>query len=160
MIRRSTAPIFDVHRAWLGRAAFFHASAHKRPFKRLQIRMKDNQFVHHVRIAQAQAFAGFDGLRLSMAWRSDVEAANAGLADDVAGWSTREFLAKIDRFGPEAVFGTWLSRKVEICNAPEVPLEGAVVPPDEAVHYARDDDAEDLRIGDEWGDLGLFDYAA
>lgn len=152
--------VFDVHRAWLGRAAFFHASAHNRPFKRSQIKMKDNQFVHHVRIAQAQAYTGIDGLKLSMEWRSDCSAANSGLVDEVAGWSTEEFLAKIDRFGPEAVFETWLMRKVEVWNAPEVPLEDAVVPADEAVHYARDDDAEDLRVGDDWGDLGVYDCAA
>lgn len=152
--------VFDVHRAWLGRAAFFHASAHNRPFKRSQIQMKDNQFVHHVRIAQAQAFTGIDGLKLSMEWRLDVSAANGRLVDEVAGWSAGEFLAKIDRFGPEAVFETWLSRKVEAWNAPEVPLEDAVVPPDEAVHYAVDDDAEDFRIGDDWGDLHVYDYAA
>ncbi|MBB2868629.1 UNVERIFIED_ORG: hypothetical protein GGI63_005273 [Rhizobium esperanzae] len=152
--------VFDVNRAWLGRAAFFHASAHTRPGKRLQIRMKDNQFVHHVRIAQAQAYSGIDGLRLSMEWRSDVEAANAGLVDVIAGWPTGDFLSKIDRFGPEAVFETWLLRKFEAWNAPAVPLEDTVVSDEDAVYYANEDDEEAPKMGDEWGDLGVFDYAA
>lgn len=152
--------VFDVHRAWLGRAAFFHASAHTRPGKRSQIRMKDNQFVHHVRIAQAQAFTRIDGLKLSMEWHSDVSAANSGLVDEVAGWPTAEFLAKIDRFGPEAVFQTWLSRKAEVWNTPAAPLEDAVVSDEDAVHYAGGDDEEDLRIGDDWGNLYVYEDAA
>jgi hypothetical protein len=152
--------VFDVHRAWLGRAAFFHASAHTRPFKRSQIQMKDNQFVHHVRIAQAQAYTGIDGLKLSIEWRFDCSAANSGLVDAVAGWSTEEFLSKIDRFGPEAVFETWLDRKVAIWIAPAAPLEEAVVSEEEALFYANDDEEEAPKMGDEWGDLGVYDYAA
>jgi len=156
----SIKSVFDVHRAWLGRAAFFHASAHTRVFKRSQIPMKDNQFVDLVRIAQAQAFTGIDGLKISMEWRADVVAANRGFVDEVVGWSKEQFLAKIDCFGSEAVFETWLARKVALWLAPQAPLEDAVISAEDAVYYAfDDDDAEDLRVGDDWGDLGVYEAA-
>lgn len=159
---RARASVFDVHRDWLGRAAFFHASAHTRPGKRSQIKMKDDQFVDLVRIAQAQAYSGIDGLKLSIEWRSDVETANAGLVDVIAGWPTGEFLAKIDRYGPEAVFETWLARKVAVWNAPTIPFEEAVVSEEDAVYYAPHDDdgEEDPKMGDDWGDLYVYDEAA
>lgn len=147
--------VFDIHRAWLGRAAFFHASAHTRPGKRGALKMKDGQFVHHVRIAQAQVFSGHDGLRISKAWRSDVEAANQGLVvNEITGWAVSDFLARIERFGAEAVFETWLTRTVAVWNKPAETFEPLAVDADEAIYHAQfDEDEEDLRIGDDWGDL-------
>ncbi|MFC3075587.1 hypothetical protein [Shinella pollutisoli] len=152
--------VFDVHRAWLKRAAFYHATAHTQPLKREKINMKDNQFVHVSRIAQAEAFTGYDGLRISMAWQDDIEEANAGIRDAIAGWTAAEFLERIDRFGVDPMFASWLEHKVAAWNIPEIPLEPAVVAEEDAVHYSYgDEDEEDTRCGDEWGDIGYADAA-
>ncbi|WP_313196054.1 hypothetical protein [Shinella zoogloeoides] len=152
--------VFDVHRAWLKRAAFYHATAHTQPLKRAKINMKDNQFVHVSRVAQAQAFTGYDGLRISIAWQNDIEEANAGVRDTIAGWSVAEFLERIERFGVDPMFASWLEHKVAAWNTPEMPLEPAVVSEEDAVHYSYgDEDDENNRCGDEWGDIGYADVA-
>ncbi|ARQ56906.1 hypothetical protein Kim5_CH00798 [Rhizobium sp. Kim5] len=151
--------MFDVSCAQLSGKAFYHAAAFRRPFLRSQMNIKDSQCVTVPRIAQAQAYTGFDGLRISQAWRTDLEAANAGHVHIVAGWSTADFLARIERFGVDSVFEQWMHATAEAWNALPPVVQDAVVGIDDAVGYSNDDDdeAEDYRIGDDWGDL---DYAA
>ncbi|KQS84846.1 replication initiation protein [Rhizobium sp. Leaf383] len=149
--------MFDGARAWLGGAAFFHASAHTRPGHRPGIKMTDGQFVRLTRIAQAQAYTHQDGLKISKAWRADVEAANRGTGDEIAGWQPDDFLARIERFGPEAVFEAWVIRKATIWNTPVEDFGPAAVPEHEAITYDGEEE-EDLRIGDELGDMGNYDY--
>lgn len=151
--------VFDADRAWLDGKAFYHASAHTRPGIRKSIKLLDHQCVHHVRVGQAQAYSGFDGLKISTAWRSDVEAANAREALEIVGWPAAEFLQKIDRFGADAVFESWLTRKAAVWSIPEPKLEPAAVPEHEAVIYDNDDE-DDIRIGDELGDLDVYAEAA
>lgn len=169
--------VFDVHRAWIGRNAFFHATAHTRPNKRASIRMNDSQFVHVVRIAQAQAFTGVDALKISRRWRADVEAANAGATDLGLGeWTTAEFLEKIERFGPEAAFERWLDLRLPMFKAELVQeaMEKVVAAEREAaralpspvpvplcdVYYTNCSEDEDLRIGDDFGCLDIYEDAA
>lgn len=173
---------FDLRAPWIKPQAFHHATEHRWLKKRKAILMGDEQFVRIVRVAQAQAFTGVDAMRISQAWRKDVEDANAGEVATVIGWSREEFLTRIKKYGAEAVFGHWLTVRAEAWKAeieaaneeaaavmmaqvvvPKLLLDAVPNDMEPELYYGSDDDedeGEDLRTGDDWGDLFVYDEAA
>jgi hypothetical protein len=166
--------MFDVRWTKLEESAFQHAED-----RDIGMGLRETQFVRARHIAHAVTYTGVDGLTISEAWRSAVVFANANPIGKIGDLPCSELLANIDKYGAVAGFEAWVNvRYPDAYKIDVTPMvfewskdTGFEVVEDKAdeiksvglaVEIADDeyDDEDDLKMGDDSGDLGYgeIDY--